>query len=251
VFLIINIHTVSRSGHRLRMLPILGLVLYVLSISSVGTAYAQVHNQPWDSSQNIYIADTEAIHIVDTRSIYINLRSCYIADTASIFIVDARNIHVVFQDSFITAQSAEEEWVQAYDIHNFLLQMSNSRQERITNSQNKSGEPPTIKILDVSTHAHTVQESVSAQRPLLPLPSDIPTQRKENAWVAASSTASTSSKSKIYYPTLYNDIVRMRQGESAYLYIHKSQIGLHQIKNKDIYLITSGLRGPPVTLHNC
>ncbi len=251
MFLIINIHTLSRSCHRLRMLAILGLVLYVLSISSVGTAYAQVHNQPWYSSQNIYIADKEEIHIVDTRSIYIDLPGCYIADTAAIFIVDSRNIHLANHDVFISAQSNEEERFQTYELHHLLLQMSNSHQERYIKGQNKYSVCPVTNTTDAPAFTSVVQESVSAQSPLWPLPSDIPTQRKENAWVAASNTTSASSKFKIYQPTLYNDIVRTRQGESFYLYMHKSQIGLHQIKNKDLYLITSGLRGPPVIRHKC
>jgi hypothetical protein len=231
------------------MLSLLGLVLYVLFIFSDCNAYVQVYNHPWSSSEGLNIADLETIHIVETSSVYLDLRSCYIADTADIHFVDNLNIHLVGKDIYISEQSNEGERVQAYDdTHRFLLQLSNSFSQRYTKSQDKYIASPRSKITDEPVLPTAVRASASAHSPLWPIPSDIPTKRKENAWVSASSTATFSSKSKIHHPTLCVGIVDERHGESAYIYMHRSRVCSHpsKTKNKDIYLFRFLLRGPPV-----
>ncbi len=250
MFLIINIHTVLQSSYKLRMLSMLGVVLYVLSIISARTNHAQAQNHPWYDAKNLYIADTDAIHIVDTRNIYIDLRSCYIADTAAIHIVDTRNIHLMNQDIFISAQSNEEEF-QTYNINNLLLQISNRHHERYAKGQNKYTTRQIRNIPHAQSPTIAAQVSASVHSPWWPNPFDIPTKRKENAYWANSSPSSSFSKSKIQHPTLDADILRIRYGESTHIRRYRSQICSQQINNKDKYSITSGLRGPPFRRYMC
>jgi len=250
VFLIINIHTVFQSSYKLRMLSMLGVVLYVLSIISAGTSHAQAQNHPLSSSQNLYIADTEAIHIVDTRGVYIDLPGCYIADTDAVYIVDSRNIHVVNQDIFISAPSNEEEF-QTYNINHLLLHISNRHHERYAKGQNKYTTRQIRNIPHAPSPTTAAQVSASVHSPWWPTPSDIPSNRKQNAYWATSYTSSSFSKSKIQHPTLDADILRIGYGESKHIRRYRSQICSHQINNKDKYSITSRLRGPPLRRYMC
>jgi hypothetical protein len=236
------------------MLSLLEVVLSVLSMSSASSAaYAQAHNHPWLSAEGVFIADTEAIHIVDTHSIYIDLPGCYIADTAAVHIQDVRNIYAVYQDVYISALSTDEQKVRAYDMHLFLQQISNSSKERFTKSQNKYLAHPIRKIPEARVFITKVQASASAYRPMWPIPNDRPTKRKENACVAVSTAATPSSKSKLNQHTLFAVIVPLRYGQRSSTLRHRTRISSYQCKTKykDIYLSRSVLRGPPVIRFNC
>jgi hypothetical protein len=231
------------------MLSMLGIVLSGLSISSACTsAFAQSRNHPWLSAEGIYIADKEAIHVVDTSSIYIDLPGFYIADTAALYIENPRNIHAVCQEIYISPQSTEEEKVRAYDMYLFKQHISNSSQERITNVQNRYLAHPISKIPDATVPTTAVIESASANKPLRRLPLDRPTKSKENACVAVNTAATSSSKSKINQHTLFAVIAPVRYGQRLPSFRYRLRISSYQSKTKykEIYLISSVLRGPPI-----
>jgi hypothetical protein len=246
VFLITNIHTVLQTSRRLWMPTMLGLLLYVLSMFSACTTYAHWQNHPWISPQGLHIANIEAIQLVDTHR-------CYIATTATIHKEVPLYINVVNQEIYSSVQPTKEGRVVAYKIRNLLRQIRNGLQRIYTKSQNKSLAAPISKIPDAFVHNNAVKINVTAQSPLLPIPANMPTKRKENAWVSAGSNATFSSKSKIHHPTLCAGILDDRHGESANMYMHKSRVCSHptKTKNKDIYLIRFLLRGPPVMSFNC
>ncbi len=250
MFSISNVHTVFQSSHRLRLLSWLVLVLYMLLVSSASTVHAQENDYPLPSSGGLYLADTEAIHVVDTPSFYIGLRNWYIADSSTIHILDSRNIHVVCQDIYRSAQLVEEAREVAYNTHYSLQQVRHSCQERYPKIQDKNPVPLSRNKSEAPVLTSEVQEASSAHSSRWPIPADIPTKRKENGCVAANHTESSYSKSKIYHSNLCVYIVGMRHGRIAYTYLHKSRICPHKRINKDIYLITSVLRGPPISMYN-
>ena len=246
MFLITIVNTSFPNSRRLRMPSMLVLVLQVLFESSASIVHAQKNDYPLPSSEGLFLADIEVIHKVDTPSNYIDLCNWCIGDSSTIRIIDSRNIYLVCQDIYRFVQDVEEAREVAYNIHYSLQQVRHSCQERYTKIQDKNPVSLITNNSEAPVLISEVQATSLAHNPRWLIPAEITTKRKENGCVVANHTASSYSKSNIYYSNLCAYIGGMRHSRIAYTYLHKSRICLHKRIIKDIYLITSVLSGPAI-----
>jgi hypothetical protein len=224
------------------MPSMLGLVLYVLSVFSACILYAYLHYYAWLSPQGLHIENKEDTQVVDTHR-------GYIPNTSPTYIAYPLYINVVDQLIYSSVKATEDGWAVA--IHNLHQKMSNSNREIYTKSQNIFLASPISKMPGALAHKKAAKASLSVQSPLLPIPADRPIKRTENRLVSWINTTTTSSKSIIFYPTIYAGTVDELYGESPYTYMHRFWVCSDQSKTKNIFLTWTLFRDPLVKRLKC